>query len=256
MAVVWILAHFDDEYCGLPLIDEARQAGQDQLFLYVVDYPTAGIREQRHAETRALLRWMGVDPARAVHVGVGTGAADGGLHKALPAAHAALESALKGVEVERIVCPAWEGGHMDHDMCALLAGRIAAAHGGAPVEMISLYNGKGLPAPLFHGARPLAENGPVRRLALNARDLARWMLCVRFFWLQRAWIGLWPTMFWTYWRRGFGVQRLQPGRTAERPHAGQLLYERQFHMPYAEIRAAADAFGVKPAGRSGSRRNR
>ena len=37
MTVVYVLAHFDDEYCGLPLIDEARAAGQDQLFLSVVD---------------------------------------------------------------------------------------------------------------------------------------------------------------------------------------------------------------------------
>jgi LmbE family N-acetylglucosaminyl deacetylase len=250
MTTVWILAHFDDEYCGLPLIDEARAAGQDQMFLYVVDYPTAAIRAQRHAETRRMLAWLGVDPARAIHVGVGAGAADGALHKALPAAYAALETALKGVEVERIICPAWEGGHMDHDMCALLADRIAAARG-APVEMISLYNGKGLPAPLFHGALPLDENGPVRRLPLTPRDLARWMLCVRFFASQRAWLGLWPTMFWTYWRQGFGPQRLEPARLAERPHAGVLLYERQFRRPYEEVRAAADAFAAaRPAGRS------
>ena len=146
---------------------------------------------------------MGLDPACALHVGAGTGAADGGLHRALPAAHAALEAALQGVEVERIICPALEGSHMDHDMCALLAGRIGETRS-APVEMISLYNGKDLPAPLFHGARPLPENGSLRRLPLKPRDLVRWMLCVRFFWLQRAWIGLWPTMFWTYWRRGFG----------------------------------------------------
>jgi len=245
MTVVWILAHFDDEYCGLPLIEEARAAGRDQLFLYVVDYPSARIRDQRHRETQALLKWLGIEAARAVHVGQGTGAADGALHKALPAAHAALETALKGVEVERIICPAWEGGHMDHDMCALLASRTAAARD-APVEMISLYNGKGLPAPLFHGARTLDENGPVRRLKLAPGDLVRWMLAVRFFLLQRAWLGLWPTMFWTYWRRGFGVQRLEPGRARERPHAGQLLYERQFHTPYEEVRAAADAFLPEP----------
>ena len=68
------------------------------------------------------------------------------------------------------------------------------------------------------------------------------MLAVRFFVLQRAWLGLWPAMFWTYWRRGFGVQRLAPDRVRERPHAGPLLYERMFKVPYAEVRAAADAF--------------
>lgn len=242
MTVVYILAHFDDEYCGLPLIDEARDAGRDQLFLYVADYDRPRVRAQRHAETRALLSWLGVDPARAVHVGAGSGVSDGGVHRALPIAYAALDRALRGIEVERIVCPAWEGGHMDHDMCALLAVQIAAAHDGPPVETISLYNGPGLPAPFFYGARPLPQNGPVRRYVLSRRDLLRWMLAVRFFWLQRAWLGLWPTMFWTFWRQGFGVQRLYPDRIRERPHPGPLLYERMFKTPYAEVRAAADAF--------------
>jgi LmbE family N-acetylglucosaminyl deacetylase len=245
MTVVYVLAHFDDEYCGLPLIEEARAAGQDQLFLYVVDYPNETVRAHRHAESRRFLSWLGLDPNRAVHIGQQSGAVDGGLHKALPAAYAALEAALVDVAVERIVCPAWEGGHMDHDMCALLARELAAPRG-TPVEMISLYNGKGLPAPLFHGGRPLPENGAVRAFTLGAGGLLRWMLAVRFFILQRAWLGLWPTMFWTYWTRGFGVQRLDPARIRERPHSGALLYERMFKVPYAEVRAAADSFLSRP----------
>jgi hypothetical protein len=249
MAVVWILAHFDDEYCALPLIDEARAAGQEQLFLYVADYASARVRAQRHAESRRFLAWLGVDPAQAVHVGAGRGVPDGGVHRALPTAFAALEEALDGVAVDRVVCPAWEGGHMDHDMCCLLAAQVAAARG-APVEMISLYNAEQLPEPFFHGGRPLAANGPVRRLRLAGRDIARWMAAVRFFWLQRAWLGLWPAMFWTYARRGFGVQQLDPARLAARPHDGPLLYERMFRTPYAEVRAAADAFlSLPPAGR-------
>jgi N-acetylglucosamine malate deacetylase 1 len=247
MTVVYVLAHFDDEYCGLPLIDEARAAGQDQLFLYIVDYPSTANRAARHAESRRFLGWLGVDPARALHLGEASGAQDGSLHRALPAAYAALQAALEGVEVERIVSPAWEGGHMDHDMCCLLALETAAGRG-VPVEMISLYNGKGLPAPLFHGGRPLAENGPVRRLRVSAGGLLRWMAAVRFFILQRAWLGLWPTMFWTYWTRGFGVQTLDRARIRERPHEGVLLYERMFGVPYEEVRAAADSFSPPPSG--------
>jgi LmbE family N-acetylglucosaminyl deacetylase len=245
MTVVYVLAHFDDEYCGLPLIDEARAAGRDQLFLYVVDYPTPQIRAQRHAESRRFLAWLGVDAAKAIHLGPAAGAVDGALHRGLPTAYAALDAALAGVEIERIVCPAWEGGHMDHDMCCLLAAQAAAARG-VPVEMISLYNGQGLPAPLFHGGRPLPQNGPVRRFRLGVGGLIRWMFAVRFFILQRAWLGLWPTMFLTYWTRGFGVQRLAPDRIRERPHEGVLLYERMFKVPYAEVRAAADGFLSRP----------
>lgn len=242
MTVVYIFAHFDDEYCALPVIEKARREGRDQLFLYVADYQGGARRSRRHGETRALLGWLGIDPSRAVHVGHGTGAMDGRVHRALPAAYAAIEAALAGLEVETLVCPAWEGGHMDHDMCCLLAARVAAARGALPIEMVSLYNGKGLPAPLFHGARALAENGPRRLYPLTSGDMIRWMSAVRFFWRERAWLGLWPTMFWTYARDGFGVQRLAPARLRERPHEGVLLYERMFKTPYDEVRAAADAF--------------
>jgi hypothetical protein len=183
-------------------------------------------------------------------VGAGRGVPDGGVYTALPAAFAGLQAALKGLSVERLVCPAWEGGHMDHDMCALLAAQVAEACGGPPVEMISLYNAFRLPAPLFHGGRPLAQGGPVRRLSIGPGGLVRWMAAVRFFWLQRAWLGLWPAMFWNYWRKGFGVQRLEPRRLRERPHEGPLLYERMFRRPYADVRVAADAFLNRPrAGR-------
>ncbi|WP_165837165.1 PIG-L deacetylase family protein [Phenylobacterium hankyongense] len=244
MAVVYILAHFDDEYCGLPLVTAGVRAGEDQRFFYVADYASAELAERRYAESRALLAHLGVDPAHVLHVGQGTGALDGGVHRALPAAYEALRQAIAEVgAVEKIVVTAYEGGHMDHDMCALMAAKLAAAHGHPPIETISLYNGPRLGGPFFHGASPLPENGPVRRIRLSFGEWFAWMLAVRFFPSQtKTWLGLWPAMFFTYAKRGFGVQRLDPARIGQRPHAGVLFYERMFKVPYAEVRAAADAF--------------
>ncbi len=244
MAVVYVFAHFDDEYCALPLVTAGVAAGEDQWFVYVADYATAALAERRFAETCALLAHLGADPARAIHVGRGTGALDGRVHKALPAAYAALRAALDPVgPVSRLVAPAWEGGHMDHDMCALLTVRLAAELGDPPIDTISLYNGPRLPGPLFHGAAPLPQNGPVSRVQVTAGAWLRWMAAVRFFPSQaKTWAGLWPAMFWTYARRGFGFQRLDPARIGQRPHEGALFYERMFKVPYAEVRAAADRF--------------
>ena len=69
------------------------------------------------------------------------------------------------------------------------------------------------------------------------------MLAVRFYRSQATtWAGLWPTMFWTYERQGFCVQRMDHARVLERPHAGPLLYERRYKQPYEGVRDAADAF--------------
>ncbi|MDB5494246.1 MAG: hypothetical protein JWP86_1583 [Phenylobacterium sp.] len=245
MAVVYILAHFDDEYCALPLIKQRVRQGLDQRFLYVADYHDAELTRTRFAETRALLAHVGVEPAHALHVGVGTGALDGSVYRHLDTAFAALSAAVAEIgPIERFACTAWEGGHMDHDMCAMMTSRLAGAHGGAPVDQISLYNGPGLAGPLFHGGSPLPENGPVTKVPLTAAEWSTWMAEVRFFPSQtKTWLGLWPAMFWNYARRGFGYQGLDPSRIGERPHAGSLFYERMFKVPYADVRAAAEAFG-------------
>ena len=128
---------------------------------------------------------------------------------------------------------------MDHDMCALMAATLAPSLGDPPIETISLYNGPRLPGPLYHAAWPLPQNGPIRRIRLAPREWLYWMAAVRFFPSQlKTWAGLWPAMFWSYAWRGFGVQRLDPARIAERPHPGALFYERMFKVPYAEVRAA------------------
>lgn len=132
---------------------------------------------------------------------------------------------------------------MDHDMCAMMT-TLLAARRGVEVDQISLYNGKGLPGPFFHGCAPLPENGPVTRVPSTTTEWNSWMNAVRFFPSQtKTWLGLWPAMFWTFATKGgFGYQTLQAGRIGERPHHGPLFYERMFRTPYADVRAAADVF--------------
>jgi len=244
MALVYILAHFDDEYFAYPLVTAAARSGVEQYFFFVADYAEQETAERRYAETRDFLEGVGIDPERAVHVGRGTGAIDGGVHRALDVVYAALSRAVAEVgAVERIVVTAWEGGHVDHDSCALLAARLAGEVGDPPVEVISYYNGAGVPGPLFHCGRPLAENGPVQQRRLTPGEWLRWMAAVRYFPSQAGtWLGLWPMMFAGYARRGYATQRLDMARIRERPHAGRLFYERRFKVPYQEVAAARDAF--------------
>lgn len=244
MAVVYILAHFDDEYGAWPLVQARARAGADQRFLYVADYAGPAMAATRLAETRAMLADLAIDPAAVRHVGAGTGALDGKVYAALPAALEALRAALADISVERIVTLAWEGGHPDHDACAFLAVRLAAELPGRPqIEQFALYQGRGLPGSLFRGCAPIPENGPVERVAVRASDWARYLAAVRFFPSQwRAWLGLWPAMFATFLLRGgYAHQRLDPRRVRQRPHAGPLLYENMFGVPYQTVREALDA---------------
>jgi len=51
MAVIYILAHFDDEYGALPLILRDKAQGHELRFLYNMDYRTPALTETRFAET-------------------------------------------------------------------------------------------------------------------------------------------------------------------------------------------------------------
>jgi N-acetylglucosamine malate deacetylase 1 len=244
MSVLYIFAHFDDEYAALPLLTERARAGLEQRLIYIADYASPALAERRFLETRRLLERIGVPGEAARHAGRGAGARDGALHRALPAAEAAVREAAAGLEIERLVVPAWEGGHPDHDSLAFLAVRLSQALGAVPIDQVSLYNGRGLPGRLFRGASPLPENGPVTRVPISAADWARYAGAVRCFPSQwRTWAGLWPAMFATFVRSGYRYQQLSPERVRERPHAGPLLYERMYGTPYTEVRAALDALG-------------
>jgi LmbE family N-acetylglucosaminyl deacetylase len=243
MSVVYILAHFDDEYCALPLIREAAREGLAQRFLYLADYRDARLAQRRLAETRAFLARQGIGPQAVVAIGLGSGAYDQSVHRAVGDLFPALEAAVDGAgPVTRLVVPAWEGGHMDHDACAFMAVRLAARIG-APVRQFTLYNGPGLGGPLLRGGAPLADNGPGVRLRLSPGEWLGWMAGVRAFPSQLyAWSGIWPAMFFGMAvRRGFCWQALDPERVEARPHSGPLFYERMFKTPYEEVRAALDA---------------
>lgn len=239
---VYVLAHFDDEYLALPLILKGLREGRRQHFLYLADYADTRLAARRLEETRTLLRSIGIDPTRAVHAGRNTGALDGRMYLKLDAAAQAAQVALRGLsKVDRLITPAWEGGHPDHDVCAIIAARLAPEFGSPAIWQFSLYNGENLPWRLFRAGARLSRNGAETLVSLTTREWTRFALAVRHFPSQwRTWLGLWPAMFWTFARRGFAYQVLDPARTNERPHEGLLLYERMYGTPYAELRAAAD----------------
>lgn len=243
MRVAYILAHFDDEYAALPLL--RRDLAADEVaFFYVADYAAAQLAARRLEETRSFVAHMGFNRDWVRPVGLGTGALDGQVHRHLPAARDALFNGLSRLRsIDLIVTVAWEGGHQDHDSCAWLAVQAARRFGVASIEQFSLYNARGVGGPLFNAAAPIPENGPVERVGLRARGWAAWAADVRFYPSQaRTWAGLMPFMALSFARQGgFAFQRLEPGRVDQRPHVGELLYERMFRTPYEEVRASLDA---------------
>jgi LmbE family N-acetylglucosaminyl deacetylase len=245
MTVVYVLAHFDDEYCALPLIRRGVAEGREQRFIHVADYRDPQAGERRRRETLAFLAAQGIAPAMHLHLGAETGWWDGELRRHAIPAWAALGAAVPG-PVERVVVPAWEGGHPDHDVCAALGVKLAAGRGGAPVDQFGLYQGQAMPWILYRAATPLAENGPIHEIPLSLRERLAWLASVRAFPSQiKVWSGLVPALAMTaIGRPAFLYQSLDPRRIGERPHPGPLHYERMFRTPYDEVRQAVDGLAA------------
>jgi len=245
MSVVYVLAHFDDEYCALPLIRRGLAEGRELRFIHVVDYRNGELGARRHRESVAFLARQGIPPDMQVHLGAGRGWWDGELHRHAVPAYEALKAAVPG-PVERVVVPAWEGGHPDHDLCAALGVKLAGERGASRIDQVCLYQGKGLPWIFYRACTPLPENGQAQEIRLSGREWADWLAAVGAFPSQlKAWSGLLPAMALTFaGQRSFRYQSLDPKRIGERPHAGGLLYERMFKTPYPVVRAAVDALAA------------
>ena len=243
MTVVYVLAHFDDEYCALPLIWEAARQGLPQRFIYLADYRDPRLGARRHRETRTFLSRIRASNLSVEPLGLGSGCLERNLHRSAQDLFERLLLAVgAGSRVTRLVAPAWEGGHMDHDVCAFLAVRVSERLGISVVRQFSLYHGMGRPGLLLRAGEPLAEGGPRHRIPLRAREWLYWMAGVRAFPSQAyAWSGIWPAMFAGLASSGFAWQSLTAERVARRPHPGPLYYERMFRTPYHEVRAGLDA---------------
>ncbi|HEY2359387.1 MAG TPA: PIG-L family deacetylase [Phenylobacterium sp.] len=245
MTIVYVLAHFDDEYCALPLIRRAAAEGRGQRFIHVVDYRNPGMAQRRRLESEAFLARQGFPASAVLHLGAGRGWWDGELYRHIGPAYEALKAAVQG-PVERVVVPAWEGGHPDHDVCAAMGVKLAVERGATAVDQVCLYQGKGQPWIFYRASSPLAENGPAHEIRLRAGEWSAWLTSVGAFPSQlKAWSGLLPAMAMTFARQGaFRYQTLAPNRIGERPHAGSLLYERMFRTPYPLVRAAVDSLAA------------
>lgn len=137
-----VVAHPDDEAAGCgALLQRMREpavlfctdgAPRDEYF-----WKRHGSREAyadlRRSEARAALGRVGVQRAEFLAV------TDQELYRCLAAAAAQIDEALTRIQPDAILTLAYEGGHPDHDSCALLAGTLGRARG-IPVWEFPLYH--------------------------------------------------------------------------------------------------------------------
>lgn len=245
-AHAFVFAHPDDEFGCLEILQRLVASGDRVVCVYLTDGAYGGQpAEPRVRESQRVLRKLGVRDEDMHFVGVRHGFPDGQLVASLERAYAALLECLEPYDVQILYTMAWEGGHQDHDAAHLLVLYAARELGVKQrVEQFSLYNGAGLPGPLFHVMHPLPENGEVQRFAMSFANRLRYLgLCMAYPSQWKTWLGLLPLVApKLLFGRGYALQKADIGRLDEKPHAGALLYERRGLMTWAQFGSAARAF--------------
>lgn len=244
-----VLAHPDDEFAVFPWLEAALEAGRDVRCVWMTDGGWGGqdirVRQQ---ESVSVLSDMGVAPEAMNFLGARIPIADGDLWNRLDEAVQGLIEGYAGLKSYAVLIPAWEGGHHDHD-ASHLAG-LALAHAmESPAFQYSLYQGKGLRGPLFKVLSPLPENGPAISLTLTMAQRMRYVLaCLRYRSQWKSFLGLLPfyLLKMCFVRLPFVLQETKAERTAERPHEGDLLYERRGGPHWSEFSMRTERYRFKP----------
>jgi LmbE family N-acetylglucosaminyl deacetylase len=235
---LFLFPHPDDEFAvALPLAD-LRALGIDVQCVYLTGGGYGGqATAPRREESLRVLASLGVYAGRVAFLDF----EDGRLHAALEPAFAALREHAAGASA--IYFPAWEGGHQDHDAAHLL-GLALAREAHLEARQFPLYQGAGLPGPLFRVMAPLPANGPSRARRASQRECHAQMRRSHAYPSQwKSWIGLWPGVAWHLLADGcFHLQAVSVRRVHERPHAGALLFERRGFATAEQFAAGAAPF--------------
>ncbi len=233
---LFLFAHQDDEFAVFPLIDASVASGRRVVCVYLTSGSRDGkFEQQRNVESTRVLAKLGVAPCDLHFLGGALRIEDGGLFIRLDPIYEAVVQAIDPPGDTTLYCPAWEGGHQDHDACHLV-GLACALRWKimARARQFPLYHGEHRRLGLYKVLSPLAANGPVSRTNIDWVQRLRYLRLARYYRSQwHVWLGLLPLLTADYLRHG--TQSLQPldaARAWSRPHAGALLYERRTTISY------------------------
>jgi hypothetical protein len=221
---LFLFPHQDDEYFVGPLL-ERTPARARCVFLTDGGYRGTGHGVRNNESLRALRR-LGVAADQIVFAAEELDIRDNDLASSLPAAFARL-TADGTAGVERIVVPAYEGGHPDHDAACLLGHALASRWGGIPVLEFAAYRAHPFVPHFYSVMSPLpgriaAGSPPPReRFSWGTFTLFR---CYPSQW--RTWAGLLPPLVLNFLAgRRAGIYSAPLTDFRRRPHEGKLYYE-------------------------------
>ncbi|WP_159079897.1 PIG-L deacetylase family protein [Methyloceanibacter sp. wino2] len=246
MTTVFVFAHQDDDFGVFHEIADAVARKERVVCIYLTNGAWAGVTpQQRNMESLTVLTSLGVNTEAIKFLGTELDIPDGSLVENLDRCWDKLLSEVETLEdVTRVIVPAWEGGHHDHD-AAHLVGLALARHLNVLEEsrQYPFYRAPTLGFWLSFAA-PLEANGPATLRPMGWRERLDYLLLLRHYRSQGSvMLKLAPQLAWSYLTKGDqALQPLNPRRALEAPMERPLLYETWGLCTYERFRTHADPF--------------
>ena len=220
---LFVLAHPDDEFFCLPIVDAEVRKGRAVHVVYLTDGGPQAAR--REAESLSVLQSRGVRADRVRFVGRELQWPDGALYRHVDAARSWLHAHVSGLgRCASVYVTAYEGGHHDHDCCYGVVASLMAdgVLGEATCLQFPLYTGRSLSGPLFQCMAPIPENGAVLTLRLGRREaFSCWRTWAAYPSQWKTWLALAPASMPAYLaRRTLTLQQVDAARMRVPPHEG------------------------------------
>ena len=189
--IALILAHFDDE---IFVLDYILQSKDELLVIYLSDshHPNGTTREIRVNECVKSWKYLGLC-TNIVFFGNDQNLSDGRIYQDINENHImSLDKLMKDYMVTEILSLAYEGGHQDHDLVALVALRLARINSIRHRHFPSYSKGRsGVPL-TFEVMKSPEECNCTR--SFKSPKLLRFKTSLRIFFIYksqwRTWLGL------------------------------------------------------------------
>lgn len=246
-ATLVLFAHNDDEFFVAPLLRRETAAGGRVLVAYLTYGSVYGADSTlRITESRRVLEKMGIRPEDVLLTGLDAGIFDGELTGKVEPALKSVTAAVQNVAIDRILVPAWEGGHPDHDAAHLVG--VALARGRRPgggLYEYPTYNGRGLP---WHFGRVMEfpdGGADVQRSRISLREGWWAIKCGLSYRSQRrTFVWILPGAMNKYLLARRSLLRRVPADRDYRqpPHAGKLFYERRSSLTFPQFAESLQPF--------------
>lgn len=239
---LFLFAHQDDESGIFYEIEKSIEEQYCVICLYLTDggYGKT-LPDVRNQESCDVLMKLGVKKENIYFLGSKLSIQDTKLCFSISVAASAVAELLINRPIASIYCPAWEGGHPDHDALYVIASTLIAKKNiQAQCWQYPLYNGANLKYHFFRLLKPLKENGQVCSKIIPLRKRLKYIrYCTSYKSQIKSWIVLLPFLAWHYLTDGHQyLQSIKLLKDYVRPHDGPLYYEKRGFMTWSEFENA------------------